>query len=383
MEVLTDPSFEDIELETFIEIVNLECLNIDSELDLFFALTRYVDKHNEKNCESLDSSLAGTRQASPMPSQSNDTEILNIKNNIELKNNEVLPCSSKENVESDCLFDQNNLQENQEKLNHENVKDDQKNWRSVLKKIRFLTLTPQQFAEGPGKSNLLEQNEAFSILMNISSINSGCPMPDGFTKNRNARDQQDNGEFFTPEKMYFRPSERPRLEENRDVVETRKHYCVRTTRQQTECLNTSVLDCSVTFSVDRSICITGIQVPTQVFGGNNMQNHRFISERYSEVLYAHLLDNCGARLTYTHSTPSVRFDSLMEISFDRPVFIQARRMYKIGVVFNKVGWYPMCTCAPSVTCDNVTFSFGIGDQNESIRDGLIRSIVFTYTRDGV
>lgn len=53
-------------------------------------------------------------------------------------------------------------------------------------------------------------------------------------------------------------------------------------------------------------------------------------------------------------------------------------MYKIGVVFNKVGWYPMCTCVPSVTCDNVQFTFGVG---ESVRDGLIRAIVFTYSGD--
>lgn len=104
-------------------------------------------------------------------------------------------------------------------------------------------------------------------------------------------------------------------------------------------------------------------------------------ERYSELLYAHLLDSVGARLTYTHCTARVRFDSTLEISFDRPVYIQKNKMYKIGVVFNKVGWYPMCVSVPHMTCTDVFFKFGVGSLNESVRDGLIRAIVFTFPRE--
>lgn len=43
-----------------------------------------------------------------------------------------------------------------------------------------------------------------------------------------------------------------------------KYYCLRTMGQQTDCLNSGVLDCSVTFSVDKNICVIGVQVPTQV-----------------------------------------------------------------------------------------------------------------------
>lgn len=256
----------------------------------------------------------------------------------------------------------------------------------AIKKIRFLTLSPQQFAEGPGRSNLLTQEIAFAILMNVSSPNGGFPMPDGFTSNRNNRSDK----YKFPQEQHrsdSRNSQSPVIIEimNQpmdDFLETRKYYCVRTIRQQTECLNTSALDCSVTFNVDRSICITGVQVPTQIFCESNHNFTGIITDRYSEIIYAHLLDSHGSRLTYTHCTPRVRFDSLMEISFDRPVFIRSHRIYKIGVVFNKVGRYPMCTCAPTVTTDNVFFTFGVGSPNESVRDGLIRAIVFTYSRDG-
>lgn len=44
--MLTEPSFEDIELSTLLTILDQEYLQISSELDLFMALTRYAVKHN-------------------------------------------------------------------------------------------------------------------------------------------------------------------------------------------------------------------------------------------------------------------------------------------------------------------------------------------------
>lgn len=68
---------------------------------------------------------------------------------------------------------------------------DGKSLRSVLHgtvgKIRFLTLTPSQFAERTAVSQLLSQDEAFAILMNISSPTLALPLPDGFTSSRVAR----------------------------------------------------------------------------------------------------------------------------------------------------------------------------------------------------
>lgn len=54
------------------------------------------------------------------------------------------------------------------------------------------------------------------------------------------------------------------------------------------------------------------------------------------------------------------------------------QVYKVGIVFNKVGWYPMGTCAQQVAAESVVFNFGIGHSSDSVRDGLIRSIIFTF-----
>lgn len=64
--------------------------------------------------------------------------------------------------------------------NHPTVRD-------AIMKIRFLTLSPQQFAEGPGKSTLLSESEKFAILMNICTPNAAVPMPDGFSSSTTPR----------------------------------------------------------------------------------------------------------------------------------------------------------------------------------------------------
>lgn len=43
-----------------------------------------------------------------------------------------------------------------------------------------------------------------------------------------------------------------------------KYYCTRNVLTPLDCVNTSVLDCSVTFTVDKNICVLGVQVPTQI-----------------------------------------------------------------------------------------------------------------------
>lgn len=48
------------------------------------------------------------------------------------------------------------------------------------------------------------------------------------------------------------------------IQEGLKYYCLRSVIRLTECLNANVLDCSMTFSVDKDIYVLGVQVPTQM-----------------------------------------------------------------------------------------------------------------------
>ena len=116
------------------------------------------------------------------------------------------------------------------------------------------------------------------------------------------------------------------------------------------------------------------------------------SHGYNELLYAHLLDGEGQRLTYTHFTAKVNWNSMIEITFNRSVKINANKVYRIGMVLNKVsylsmhtysyycdqvGWYPMGVCTRRVNCEGSFFTFCVGQPNDTLRDGLIRSIIFS------
>lgn len=111
-----------------------------------------------------------------------------------------------------------------------------------------MTLTPSQFAEGPALSPLLTRDESYALLVNISSASASCkfPLPEGFSNSVESRRRP------TPPS----PATRDGPLASRDV----KFYCVRNILPQPHCLNTSILDCSVTFTVDRNICVHGVQV---------------------------------------------------------------------------------------------------------------------------
>lgn len=44
----------------------------------------------------------------------------------------------------------------------------------------------------------------------------------------------------------------------------------------------------------------------------------------------------GQRLTYTHFTAKVNWNSMIEITFNRSVRISRNKVYRIGMVLNKV-----------------------------------------------
>lgn len=69
-----------------------------------------------------------------------------------------------------------------------------------------------------------------------------------------------------------------------------------------------------------------MQVPTQAPSEESGQG---AGGSYCELLYAHLLDADGARLTYTHYTSRVPFRHLLDIMFNRPVYIQRNKVTTI------------------------------------------------------
>lgn len=59
-------------------------------------------------------------------------------------------------------------------------------------------------------------------------------------------------------KFYNQPGSSQSSEGGNDTF--KKLYCTRQLVRITECMNTSVLDCAVTFTCDKNVCVYGIQV---------------------------------------------------------------------------------------------------------------------------
>lgn len=387
MDVIGDPSFEEVELSTIITILDQDALNVDNELNLFFAINRFAEKHGLRH-DNTDNPDQNPNEE--LEDQAEDSEPINL---------EAGP-SSRPDPPPQVVPQPQQLQRVQ----------DIPTIRDAVKKLRFLTLTPQQFAEGPARTNLLSQSEAFAILMNISTPNSVYPMPDGFTLNKNSRVYNVYGDSRSPSPAVLpgpfqvqalnvpppapapnaeqhcqampqipMPAESPNflhLFRERRMSQEHRYYCIRTIQQIREIYNRSVLESSFTFCVDRNVSILGLTIFTQIRTPPNAADNRN-PDRYSEILYAHLLDSHGSRLTFTHSNQRVPYDSDSEILFDRPIFVQSNKVYKIGVVFNKIGFYQEHAVHSTFRTSNITFTFNTGSPTDTTREGLIRGIIYS------
>lgn len=396
LDVIQDTSFEEVELSTIITILDQDDLNVDNELSLFFALNRYAEKHGLRH-ESLESSEVISEE----DQEDQEDQDVNVEAGPSSRPDPVPPAPQSIPQPPPQVPPPQVLppqQQQQQRVQESTIRD-------AVKKIRFLTLTPQQFAEGPARTNLLSQSEAFAILMNISTPNSVYPMPEGFTMNKNSRvpfdsrspsplarpraptnqaisvsvpqhapgSQQNQNRPQSPGPIVINPSPIEYfqvLREQRISEDRRYYYCIRTIQQVGEVRNHSVLDCSFTFSVDRPVSVLGLQMYTQI-------KPLSFADRYSEIIYAHLLDSHGSRLTYTHSNQRVPYETVNEFLFDRPVFIQSNKVYKIGVVFNKIGSYQDYETQSVVRAGNITFTFNTGNPNDTCREGLIRGIIYS------
>ncbi|XP_037805153.1 BTB/POZ domain-containing protein 6-like isoform X1 [Penaeus monodon] len=229
--------------------------------------------------------------------------------------------------------------------------------------IRFLTFSPTEFANGPAMSEILTKEESFTLLMNISSPGV-TPIPKPFCQSLKRRQKEPSPPPPTP------PDPR-NIGNLRDEVQLR---CTCAGDITTILINDQLVDFSLSFSVDSSICIYGVEMPTQMVPQTLEQqpNGQPVPQSYSELIYAFLQDSDGCRLTYTHFTARVPWNSTMEVMFNRPVYITPNRTYKIGVVMNKVGRYPLYVTNHFVSVEYVTFTFG---QDRS-RDGLIKALIF-------
>lgn len=110
--------------------------------------------------------------------------------------------------------------------------------KASLQKIRFLTMSVSEFAEGPAQSKFLTKDESFAILLNISSPSTKYPLPANFSTCRVHRTN---------------PSQKM-------VCLSRKLYVQRAIKNPTVQINNGSLTDSLHFITHDDITLLGIQV---------------------------------------------------------------------------------------------------------------------------
>ncbi|XP_073941128.1 BTB/POZ domain-containing protein 3-like [Choristoneura fumiferana] len=156
-EVLKDSSFNDIDYDTMRAVFSLEHLNVDSEMDLFEAADRHAKAQLKQSMVLNVDSSPEAGDANPEPGPGSPEA------------GDAKPESGPGGPDARSEI-------------RETI-------RSAIEQIRFLTLSPQQFAEGPAESPLLTESETLAVLMNISSSRSDVPLPRGFSTSREPRKQ--------------------------------------------------------------------------------------------------------------------------------------------------------------------------------------------------
>ncbi|KAL0871349.1 hypothetical protein ABMA27_005090 [Loxostege sticticalis] len=272
MEVLHSRGFQDASLKTVHFIYSMDNLTITSEVDLFEALEHYV-KVNDMSEELGHTNESFNSQMTGSPKEDNDIgdwkqsnvgnengsavrgEYDKTKNGIfkdcmendvkdqqNVKNgNASSPKKYKEsNSESvkDCV---DNEETKPQDIKHENVSAPEKieivekantdiseriTVRHILKLIRFLTMSAEEFTSVPAASSLLTQTEVLALLINIINLKkSKVPMPEGFsTKLEKRYSKADPLDVMKDIRLHFTVPDCERFEDGDIIHSSTVHF---------------------------------------------------------------------------------------------------------------------------------------------------------------
>lgn len=136
LQVVCDSSFLEIEPSTLTDILDMQNVNIVSELEMFYALERYANKRGAES--DIEEKISPDLEK--LPTDKENTLEMDTEYSI---------------VDTDVL-------------------------REAVKKICFLDMRSTEFAAGPAKSKLLSKDEKLAIFMKLCSRDKECKLPDGF-----------------------------------------------------------------------------------------------------------------------------------------------------------------------------------------------------------
>ncbi|KAJ2949273.1 hypothetical protein O0L34_g6224 [Tuta absoluta] len=172
--VLKGASFLSAHVNTLKTIFSMDTLDINSEMDLFVSLLKYV--HSKALAGQLDKDYTKHND------EGNDERTNNEENN-----------NKNEDKSFTCVSETKALEPSSKKLRLDAgqkqrfCEEARKNMCGLIEEIRFLSMKPADLAKIGESSSILTEKEKLAILVNSFCPNSKMPMPEGFSLIRQPR----------------------------------------------------------------------------------------------------------------------------------------------------------------------------------------------------
>lgn len=213
----------------------------------------------------------------------------------------------------------------------------------VLNKIRWLTLTLQEFEEGPKESGILTQEEIDFIKSSINllskdissenDINLDCAperkIPKSDFKQSESQKKMLESNFF--------PSSISNVIEARRKIPLKKVYCHRFIERETRptmCLQNGLKICTLVTS-NKSVRLTAIFLNAKILPIpqlNTVYTHTCVIERdYKEQLIISINDENEKTLFSTFFSEIVRYGTVFKIPLQTPVILERLQEFKIQI----------------------------------------------------
>lgn len=174
--------------------------------------------------------------------------------------------------------------------------------------IRFLAMTPTEFASGPATSGLFSDDEVLAFLMNLASPGSR-PFPTSL------------------DATCLNPSKRK--------ICTKKHHCTLSYPSVMRFSHAPVVT-ELRLFVDKEILLHGVQFNSQVLPKSS-------SNTYQESVQVEVCDDDGAVMADTHFSGMVAWDEKVEVSLPAPFRVHQHQRYALRVTFGTPGSYKCYT----------------------------------------
>lgn len=205
-----------------------------------------------------------------------------------------------------------------------------------LGKVRFLTLSVTELAEGPIKSGVLTNDESLALLLRL--VSGQGPVPSGFSTETEPRCLN----HFSTDCCVRRKN----FQLNFDLLSlcpgyVQYLYRKNASKEEHYCPIMFNKERRVSFVAGRNLCLCSVVLATQIVdisAWKRMNPNRDYHE-YEEEIAVYIRDEDDEQVSCGSFMGSTQWSSSVNIQLDPPVCIEKLKHYVVQINLKKFGWY--------------------------------------------